>query len=531
MQPRGKNRGSTESVQRADRVAGELCVDRPDAAWVNRLDRVPIVGALPRSARSDVLRKRPAGLRSVAGVLPLLLSLLLPSSALAQTGVPLGAELLREAIRLPTVSGIDGERALAEFLAQRLTGLGIEAKVIDTPDPTGRGVHGALWARVRGAGLGRPVVLLSHLDVVSADPGAWQVPPFEGRIDETWVHGRGALDAKGVTVAHILALVELAGREHPIARDVILLATPGEETGGRDGAGFIARERPELLDGAEFLLTEGGGIRPMARGRSVWGVTINEKSPCWLKVEAFGRPGHGSSPSADHAVPRLVAALDRVRRVESPIRVLPIVERQFAAMAPLASDDDRPGFSELKAAVVSKGAFQRRFLANPGWAALVRNTVSITVLEGSHTTNVVPGRAMAHLDARLLPGERCEDFTQAIRRVIADEQVQVTPLLAFPSVGSSEETALFRAIERVAETEDTEGIVVPRLTAGFTDAHWFREIGITAYGFVPRRLSAADSAGVHGVDERVRIEQISESGRLTARILEELPAGWSPEEP
>jgi len=449
----------------------------------------------------------------------------------AQVPAPLGAELLSEAIRLPTVSGVDGERALAEFLAHRLTGFGIEAKVIETPDPSGHGIHAALWARVQGAGLGRPVVLLSHLDVVQVDPSVWEVPPFEGRIDDTWVHGRGALDAKGVMVSHVLALLDLARREHPIARDVILLSTPDEERGGRLGAGWIAREHPELLDDAEFLLTEGGGIRPMARGRSVWGVTINEKSPCWLKVEASGRPGHGSSPSPEHAVPRLVAALDRVRRIESPIRVLPIVEQQFAAMAPLAAKEDQRGFADLKAAVASKGPFQRRFLAHPAWAALVRNTVSITVLEGSHTTNVVPGRAVAHLDARLLPGERCEDFTQAIRRVIADDEVQVTPLLAFPSVGSPADTALFRAIERVAEIEDTEAIVVPRLTAGFTDAHWFREIGITAYGFVPRRLTPADSAGVHGVDERVRIEQIDEAGRLTARILEELPATWSPEEP
>lgn len=490
---------------------------------------------LPGTPRSRLLSRL---------LLPLLPSLLLslplwllasapglPALVRAQPGMPLGAELLREAIRLPTVSGVDGERPLAELLAGRLTGLGIEAKVIETPDPSGRGVHAALWARVRGAGLGRPVVLLSHLDTVRADPGEWKVPPFEGLVDDTWVHGRGALDAKGITVSHILALLQLAGRPNPIARDVILLATPGEETGGRLGAGYIARERPDLLDDAEFMLTEGGGIRPMARGRSMWGVTINEKSPCWLKVEAIGRPGHGSAPSPDHAVPRLVAALDRVRRIESPIRVLPIIERQFDALAPLAPPDDQRGFRDLKAAVVSRGPFQRRFLANPGYAALVRNTVAITVLEAGHTTNVVPGRAVAHLDARLLPGERCEDFAQAVRRIIADESVEVSPLLAFPSVGSSDDTALFRAIERVAEMEDPEAVVVPRMIAGFTDAHWFRELGITAYGFMPRRLTAAESAGVHGVDERVRIDAIADSARLTARILEELPAGWGPDGP
>jgi len=221
------------------------------------------------------------------------------------------------------------------------------------------------------------------------------------------VYGRGALDAKGVTVTHILAMLELARSPNALPRDVILLATPGEESGGRLGAGYIAREMPELLANAEFLLTEGGGIRPMSTGRSAWGIAINEKSPCWLELKAVGRPGHGSTPSRDQAVPRLVAALDRVRRIESPIRVLPIVEHMFAVMAPLASPDEARGFADLKAAVVSQGGFQRRFLANPAYAALVRNTVSITVLRGSSTTNVVPAEAVAHLDARLLPGERC----------------------------------------------------------------------------------------------------------------------------
>lgn len=472
-------------------------------------------------------RPRPCAL--IAAALAFASTLLPTPSALGEGDLTLGAELLREAIRVPTVEGVDGERPLAEYLASRLAGLGLEARVIATPDADGRSDRAALWARLPGAGLGRPIVLLSHLDVVAAEPAEWTHPPFEGHVDATWVHGRGALDAKGVTITHILAMLELAGSPNALPRDVILLATPGEESGGRLGAGYIAREMPELLANAEFLLTEGGGIRPMARGRSAWGVAINEKSPCWLELKAVGQPGHGSTPSRDQAVPRLVAALDRVRRIEWPIRVLPIVEDMFAKLAPLANPDDARGFVDLKAAVVSQGGFQRRFLANPAYAALVRNTVSITVLRGSSTTNVVPAEAVAHLDARLLPGERCEDFAQAIRRVVDDDDITVTPLLAFPSVGSSPDSALFRAIERVAEVEDPMAVVVPRLIAGFTDAHWFRELGITAYGFVPRRLSAAESAAVHGVDERVRIEVLEEGGRLTAAILKELPAGWVPE--
>ena len=134
--------------------------------------------------------------------------------------LPLGAELLREAIRVRTVSGEGGERVLAEFFASRLAGLGIEARVIPTPDESGQQQRAALWARLPGAGLGRPVVLLSHLDVVRADAEDWTHPPFEGEIDATWVHGRGALDSKGITVAHILAMLELAGSHNPLPRDV-----------------------------------------------------------------------------------------------------------------------------------------------------------------------------------------------------------------------------------------------------------------------------------------------------------------------
>ncbi len=434
------------------------------------------------------------------------------------------AEFLAELIRIPTVDPPGDELRLAERVVEQLTGAGIEALVIETP---GAG-RAAAWARLPGNGRARPLILLSHLDVVPADPAEWQRDPFAGEIADGFVHGRGALDAKGVTAVHLFAMLELATRELPLDRDIILLATPGEETGGLEGAGYITRERIDLLADAEYLLTEGGSIRPGWRGTlddgapPMWGITVTEKSPCWLELSTRGTPGHASAPRRDAAVPRLIAALDRVRRVESPIRVLPEVDAMFLALAATAPPDDRAGYVSLANALGEEADFRRRFLANPANAALVRNTLAITTLEGGSKTNVVPAVARAGIDARLLPGERCEDFARGLQDVIADPQVRIETLLAFPSDSSPSDTDLFRAIERVARREDPEAQVVPRMIAGFTDAHWFRALGIVSYGFVPRWIDSDDASGVHGVDERISIENLDRGVTTTVAIIESL---------
>jgi acetylornithine deacetylase/succinyl-diaminopimelate desuccinylase-like protein len=433
------------------------------------------------------------------------------------------AELLSEAIQTPTVNPPGNEAALARKLAATLGRAGIESRLIETPSPEEGPARGAVWARLPGRGDGPALVLLSHLDTVPANAGEWSVDPFGGEIWDGFVWGRGALDAKGVAITHLLALLELAEADTPLGRDLILLATPEEETGGSLGAGWIAREHPELLEGAGYLLTEGGGIQ-VASGLDasrppIWGVSLTEKAPCWLELHAHGRAGHSSAPTADAAVPRLVAALDRIRRVESEVRVLDEVELMFESLAPLAPEWDRAGFRDLARTLQEDEAFRRRFLDDPSQNALVRNTISITVLEGAPKINVAPALARAQLDARLLPGESCERFASALESLIDEPSIEIAEVLSFPARASSADTPLFRAIETVAARQDPPGLVVPRMTAGFTDAHWFRELGIVAYGFVPRALPAEEARRVHGIDERVEIDNLVRSVNLTIDLV------------
>jgi acetylornithine deacetylase/succinyl-diaminopimelate desuccinylase-like protein len=130
--------------------------------------------------------------------------------------------------------------------------------------------------------------------------------------------------------------------------------------------------------------------------------------------------------------------------------------------------------------------------------------------------------ARAELDARLLPGERCEDFAESLQQLITEPSIDIEEILSFPARASSIETPLFQAIEDVAAARPGGAAVVPRMIGGFTDAHWFRESGIVAYGFVPRALAREEAGRVHGVDERVSIETLTESIELTIEIVRRL---------
>ncbi|MBS1105141.1 MAG: peptidase [Deltaproteobacteria bacterium] len=448
----------------------------------------------------------------------------MPSRALPDLDENLGgaaSQLLSQTIQINTVNPPGNERPLAELLVAAARREGLEANVIETPSQGSKRGRAAAWARLPGTGKRPPVVLLSHLDVVPAEPSGWAVDPFGGLVAGGYVVGRGALDAKGLAVTHLLAMAALARRDTRLSRDVIFLSTPDEETGGRNGAGFITQRHKDLLRGAEFLFTEGGGILLGGDDApNVWGVAVAEKVPCWTRLTARGTAGHASTGGLHGPVPRLVAALERLRRMQTEVRVVPEVAQMFRKLAPLAESENRAGLANLGDTLASDPEFERRFLADDARAALVRNTVAVTVLKAGSSPNVVPEEAVAELDVRLLPDERCDEFLEQLRDVVSDPSIRIEPILAFENRSSPSDTELFRAVERVASEIDPGAVVVPRVIAGFTDAHYFRELGIVSYGFVPRWLPPSETRGIHGPNERVSIENLERGIEATVKILE-----------
>ena len=452
----------------------------------------------------------------------------LPAGESHASGMPLrggdtgerAARLLSSLVQIPTVNPPGGEAAAAQLLVDELREHGVESRLVPTPSPPEGPRRAAAIARVRGRGERPALLLLSHLDVVEAHSTGWTEDPFAGTIRRGHVIGRGALDAKGLAVVHALALEVLAQRTTPLRRDVLLLSVPDEEAGGRQGLGWILRERGQLLDGVKYVLGEGGSIRDLPSQRPVWSVSVAEKSPCWLELRTRGTPGHSASPARDAAVPRLIAALERVRTMEWSVRVVPEVARMFRSMTPIAAPRDRRAYDDLARALDRDPEFRRRFLRHRSNEALVTTTVSLTLLEGAPATNVVPAQARGQIDARLLPGARCDDFEQRVRERVAAPAVEIVRLLGFQAGSSTISTPLYRAIEVTAQQVDPGALLVPRVSAGSSDAHWLRERGLVVYGFIPRWLRDDDARGIHGPDEKISIRNLQRGVETLVRLIE-----------
>jgi acetylornithine deacetylase/succinyl-diaminopimelate desuccinylase-like protein len=309
----------------------------------------------------------------------------------------------------------------------------------------------------------------------------------------------------------------------PLSRDLILVANADEETGS-SGAEWFAREKRGLLGNAEFLLNEGGHNRLSAEGRTeYYGVGVTEKVPYWLRISARGSPGHGSIPRPDNAAARISRALGRIAAWRPPVRLTPPAERYFKDLATREPDPRRRRWLADPAAALRHRDGLRFFTANLYYDAILRNTVSITVLEGSDKTNVIPPEASAELDVRLLPGERPADFVAALRRVIADSLVEITPLRPERQATTSPlDGPMMEAIHEAVRAMEPGALITTPLLAGFTDSYYYRALGIGAYGISPFRLSDADSRTVHGNDERVTVENLRFGVEFLYRVVERL---------
>jgi len=416
------------------------------------------------------------------------------------------ATLLSQYIAINTTNPPGNESKGAEWLKRVLGREGIEAQVFE-PGPG----KANLYARVRGDGSGRPLIFLNHMDVVLASPEYWKVDPFGGVVKDGYVWGRGALDMKGEAIAQVMTLLILKRAQVPLKRDVIFLATSDEEIGAGVGAGWFVENHPDLIRDAEFLINEGGTIRADARGRiEYYGVGTTEKSPFWLNVTARGTSGHGSRPTPDNPVHRLVRALNRIATWQTPLVVTPTVERYLHDLSTIETDAARRAWLADVRAALRDSTATRALTADLTYNALLRNTISITGLKGSDKTNVIPPVASAALDVRLLPAQEPAAFLAELVRVVNDSAVTITPQGPnWPATESSADTELFRAIVAAVRARDPEALVTTPPLTGFTDSHYFRRLGIVSYGLSPFPLNQVESRGVHGNDERVSLDDLT----------------------
>ena len=433
-------------------------------------------------------------------------------------------ELLQQYVRINTTNPPGHEIEAARWLQAVLARDGIEARIFE-PAPG----KANLVARLAGDGSARPIVLLNHMDVVEATPEFWSVPPFAGLIRDGYLYGRGTVDMKGIGVSQLMGMVLLKRSGIPLKRDIIFVANCDEEVGGLStlGAMWIATQHPEIVRGAEYLLNEGGSadVDPATGTIRYFGVGTTEKAPFWLRLTTHGRAGHGSRPVRDNAVATLVRAMDRLAAWETPLQVTPTVERFFHDLSGRESDPVRRAwFADVRAALADSEA--RRFLTSDVYFnAILRNTVSVTVVRGSGKTNVIPPVASGEVDTRLLPGQDPQAFLAELRGVVNDTAVTIEPMgRIWDATESPAGTELMRVItEAVQQRHPGVLVTTPMLTA-FTDSHYFRRLGITAYGFDPWPLPISESGRIHGNDERIAPATVEYAAHLMFDVLRGIAA-------
>jgi acetylornithine deacetylase/succinyl-diaminopimelate desuccinylase-like protein len=416
--------------------------------------------------------------------------------------------LLGDLIRINTSNPTHPERPAAEWAAERLAEVDIDAQIFES-EP-GRS---SVVARVSGTDPTRPPLLIhGHLDVVPADAAEWTVHPFSGEVRDGCVWGRGAIDMKGMNAMTLAVLRNWARRDQRPPRDIVLAFVADEESGGAHGAHWLVDNHPELFaDCSEAISEVGGYSYSIGNDLRLYPIETAEKGINWLRLRATGTPSHGSMLHDDNAVTRLAAAVSRIGAHKFPVVVTDTVRRFLEELAdlsglPIDPDNPEPSLRMLGSAARVIGS-------------TIRNTANPTMLSAGYKANVIPRTAEATIDARFLPGHE-EELLETLDELIG-EGIDRETLVRDIAVETSFDGAVVDAMAEALRSEDPGARPVPYLMSGGTDAKSFSTLGIRCFGFVPLRLPPdLDFVTMwHGIDERVPIDGLRFGVRVLDRFL------------
>jgi acetylornithine deacetylase/succinyl-diaminopimelate desuccinylase-like protein len=426
-------------------------------------------------------------------------------------------ELLQRLIRFDTTNPPGSEGPCVEWVRDLLAEAGIESELHEKEPGRPN-----LVARLRGDGSAPGSLLYGHVDVVTTSGQRWKHPPFAGEVADGFVWGRGALDMKSGVAMLIQAF--LRARELPLKGDLVLAVLADEEDGGDEGARFLVEERPELFEGVRYALGEFGGFSLTIAGRRFYPIQLAEKQRCTLSATLRGPGGHGSVPVRGRTPGLLGEVLRTLDRRQPPIRITPVAR---AFLEALAIELPRPQALAVRGLLrprLAERLLPRLPPAMAGLGAMLRNTVTATIVRAGEKNNVIPAEAELTLDGRLVPGCEPDDLLREIRDLVGDalelEVVHYDPMPGEP------DATHFDTLAAVLREFDPEGIPVPFLLIGVTDARFFSRLGIQTYGFLPMRLppDLVLTDLIHAADERIPADTLDDGAAAVLEAVRRIAA-------
>lgn len=385
------------------------------------------------------------------------------------------------------------------------------------------GMTGQLW-HWKGAASTRPVVLMAHQDVVPVeDEAAWEHQPFAGKIVDSRVWGRGALDDKGDLACILEAADMLAATGFVPGQDVYFFFGDNEETAGDTAIATAALLHARGV-APWMVLDEGGAVTtgafPLVKA-PVGVIGVSEKGLLDVVLEARDAGGHASAPPGFGAVQRIARAITRLRRSPFPASLSDVTIEMIDRLAATAPARARGPIGLLGRGGRATAWLVARIGAEP--AALVRTTVAATELAGSDGSNVLARRAAVTLNIRIAAGESVDGTLRRIGRIVRDRNISLDVLSASePSPVSPHDCDQFRLLEACLRTSHPAAVPVPYIMLAATDSRRFTGISENVYRFAPLGMDNTERAGIHGTNESVLVSELGHAVAFYTRLMRSL---------
>jgi len=429
--------------------------------------------------------------------------------------------LYKELVETNTTLSSGSCTLAAERLAARMKAAGFADKdltVFSTPEkPKEGGLVAILGGSAKSA---KPILLLGHLDVVEANRADWTRDPFTLIEEGGYFYARGVSDDKAQSAIWTDTLIRYKQEGFKPRRTIKMALTCGEETvTAFNGAGWLAKNRRELID-AEYALNEGGGGQVSPDGkRTVLSMQVGEKTVANFRLETTNPGGHSSMPRPDNAIYSLSAALNRIGKFDFPVQFSDTTRSFFTRLAPAVPPAMARAIQDLLANPQDKAA-DAIVSMDPTLHSTLRTTCVATMLDGGHAMNALPQRARAIVNCRIFPGESMESVQATLANVINDAQVSITPIIEDRPLASPPPLSpkIFGPAEKLA-AEMFPGVpMLPTMSTGATDGIFLEAVGIPTYG-VPGIFYDADGGGIHGLNERIRVKSLYDGRDYLFRLV------------
>jgi acetylornithine deacetylase/succinyl-diaminopimelate desuccinylase-like protein len=428
-------------------------------------------------------------------------------------------KLLSQYIQIDTTNPPGNEDQAVQFFADIFDREKIKYKTYES-----KSQRKSIRAVLPGSGEKEAIILLNHMDVVPVNEDEWSFSPFGGEIRDGYIHGRGALDMKGLGIMELMAFLAMKREGVALNRDLIFLAAADEETGGSQGVGYLLDNHPDDFK-ADLVINEGGfGITNVLPDRPVLMIASAEKGVCWLKLTRKGLPGHGSMPHGQNALERMLQAFNRLFSEETPVTITPPVAAYFKNLA-TGWEFFKPYLEDGREETLVRILKESGLMAMPQINAMVRNTMSLNVLNAGVKTNVIPSLAEAELDIRLLPGQEVDDFIEYVREKLADEEIAIEPITINRASESPIDTGHFAVITDVIRERYPDAVLTQSVLMGTSDSRFFRERGIASYGVCPIFVPLDDIKMVHGIDEKISVDNLVVGTEVLTEIVRRIITG------